>query len=206
MIARNRVVMGVCRSRTDVERAVESLRREGFSTDDISVLAPDREAATKLQASTKAPEGAVTGASAGAVIGGAIGLLAGAGALLVPGLGPLIAAGPIMSVMAGAGVGGAVGGIGGALVGLGFPEYEAKRYESYVKNGGYLISIHTENADEVDHAKKCLQYCDATDIFSTDEVIHEGESARGDWRSASAPFSESNRSGSEPVDKGRSRT
>lgn len=200
MLEKNKVVMGVCRTRADVERAVESLRREAFAIDDISVLAPDREAVQKVESATKAPEGAVAGASAGAVIGGAIGLLAGAGALMVPGLGTLIAAGPIMSVMAGAGVGGAVGGIGGALVGLGFPEYEAKRYESYVKNGGYLISIHTVNSEEVGHAKKCLEFCDATDIFSTDELKHD-EVPHGDWVSATNPFNESG-----GVDKGTPRT
>jgi uncharacterized membrane protein len=192
MFEKNKVVMGVCRSRTDVERAVESLRREGFSADDISVLAPDHDKVTKIEEGSKAPEGAVTGASAGAIIGGAIGLLAGAGSLMIPGLGPLIAAGPIMSVLAGAGVGGAVGGVGGALIGLGIPEYEAKRYENYVKNGGVLISVHTENSDEVSHAVKCLEFCDATDIYTTDEMKHD-EVPRGDWRSATAPFTETDK-------------
>ena len=199
MLEKNRVVMGVCRNRSDVERAVESLKREGFSADDISVLAPDMDAIKNIEANTKAPEGAVTGASAGAVIGGAIGLLAGAGALMLPGVGPLIAAGPIMSVLAGAGVGGAVGGVGGALIGLGFPEFEAKRYESYVKNGGILISVHTENSDEVEHARKCLEFCDASDIYATDEMAHD-EIPRGDWKSATAPFKQSD------VDKGPSGT
>jgi uncharacterized membrane protein len=200
MIEKNKVVLGVCRTRADVERAVESLRREGFSTDDISVLAPHNEPVTKIKENSKAPEGAVAGAGAGAIIGGAIGLLAGAGSLVIPGLGPLIAAGPIMAVLAGAGVGGAVGGVGGALVGLGIPEYEAKRYENYVKNGGFLISVHTENSDEVAHAVKCLEFCDATDIYSTDEMAHD-EVPRGDWRSATAPF---NNAGG--VDKGSSGT
>ena len=43
-----------------------------------------------------------------------------------------------MGALAGAGVGGAVGGIAGALIGLGIPEYEAKRYEGRIKDGGFL--------------------------------------------------------------------
>ncbi len=66
----------------------------------------------------------------------------GIGALAIPGLGPFIAAGPIMAALAGAGVGGAVGGLTGALIGMGIPEYEAKRYEGRVKDGGILLSVH----------------------------------------------------------------
>lgn len=188
---KNRVVMGICKTHNDIERAVEALKRDGFSSDDVSVLAPHKDGAQNIgyAAETKAPEGAVTGAGAGAVIGGALGFLAGAGALVIPGVGPFIAAGPIMAVLAGAGVGGAVGGVGGALIGLGMPEFEAKRYESYVKNGGILISVHTENSDEVDRARKCLENCDATDIYATDEVV-KGETEKGDWQSAQNPFSD----------------
>ncbi|MGA7927060.1 MAG: hypothetical protein WCA20_13845 [Candidatus Sulfotelmatobacter sp.] len=38
-----------------------------------------------------------------------------------------------MAAIAGVGVGGAVGGIADALIGLGIPEYEAKRYEGRIK-------------------------------------------------------------------------
>jgi hypothetical protein len=50
--------------------------------------------------------------------------------LAIPGLGVFIAAGPIMAALAGA-----AGGLTGALIGLGIPEYEAKRYEEKVKDG-----------------------------------------------------------------------
>jgi hypothetical protein len=97
-----------------------------------------------MEKSTKAPEGVATGATAGAAIGGTLGLLAGIGALAIPGIGPLIAAGPITATLAGIGAGGTVGGITGALVGLGIPEYEAKRYEGRVKKGGILLSVHCD--------------------------------------------------------------
>jgi uncharacterized membrane protein len=41
--------------------------------------------------------------------------------------------------LAGLGVGAAAGGLIGALVGMGIPEYEAKRYEGRVKDGGILV-------------------------------------------------------------------
>ena len=103
---------------------------------------------------TKAPEGAATGAGTGGVLGGALGWLIGIGSLAIPGVGPFIAAGPIMAALAGAGVGAAVGGLTGALVGMGIPEYEAKRYEGKIKEGNILISVHSENSDEVKRAQR----------------------------------------------------
>jgi hypothetical protein len=51
-----------------------------------------------------------------------------------------------VAAIAGVGVGGAVGGIAGALIGLGIPEYEAKRYEGRIKDGGILLSVHCDNS------------------------------------------------------------
>ena len=119
---------------------------------------------------TKAPEGATTGATTGALAGGALGWLVGIGALAIPGLGPFIAAGPIMAALAGAGVGGAVGGLTGALIGMGIPEYEAKRYEGRVKDGGILLSVHSDSSDEVKRAKEILEQTGAQDISSTGEA------------------------------------
>ena len=98
-----------------------------------------------------------------------MGWLLGIGALAIPGLGPFIAAGPIMAALAGAGVGGAVGGITGALVGMGIPEYEAKRYEGRVKDGGILLSVHAGSSEWAKRAKQILEATGAQDISSTSE-------------------------------------
>ena len=103
-------------------------------------------------------------------MGGGLGWLAGIGALAIPGLGPFIAAGPIMAALAGAGVGGAVGGLTGALVGMGIPEYEAKRYEGRVKDGGILLSVHSDSSEETKRAKDILERTGAQDISSTGEA------------------------------------
>src|SRR6188768_270687 len=140
---------------TKASSVVDRLKAAAFSNGDISVLMPDR-SGTKdfaVDNSTKAPEGAATGAGTGAVVGGGLGWLAGIGALAIPGLGPLIAAGPIMAALAGATVGGAVGGVAGALVGMGIPEYEAKRFEGKIKNGGILLSVHSDSSDWTSKAK-----------------------------------------------------
>jgi hypothetical protein len=67
-------------------------------------------------------------------------------------------------------VGGAIGGLTGALVGMGIPEYEAKRYEGRVKDGGILLSVHSDSADWTSKAKKILEATGAQDISSTAEA------------------------------------
>jgi len=151
---------------------VDELKAQGFRGADISVLFPHNEGNKDfaVKKETKAPEGAATGAGAGAVVGGTLGWLAGIGLLAIPGLGPFIAAGPIMALLAGAGVGGAVGGISGALIGMGIPEYEAKRYEGMIKEGGILLSVHSDNSDWTKKAKDVLERSGAKDISSTGEA------------------------------------
>jgi uncharacterized membrane protein len=147
------------------------LRQADFRNTDISVMFPDN-AGTKdfaHEKNTKAPEGAATGAGSGAVIGGTLGWLAGIGALAIPGVGPFIAAGPIVAALAGVAVGGAVGGITGALVGMGIPEYQAKRYEGRVKEGSILLSVHCDDSKWTKKAKEILERTGAEDVSSTGE-------------------------------------
>jgi hypothetical protein len=164
-------VFGIYSTIERADNATEILVRSGFSASDISALLPDNlgTKAIGTEKATKAPEGAATGASSGAVLGGTLGLLAGIGALAIPGVGPLIAAGPIMAALAGIGVGGAVGGFTGALIGLGIPEYEAKRFEGRIQKGAILLSVHCDTSDEIKRAKEVMKISGAEDISSTGE-------------------------------------
>lgn len=183
MAGRNTAAFGIFKTRDGVETAVDALRQADFRNTDISVLFPDN-AGTKdfaHEKNTKAPEGAATGAGSGAVIGGTLGWLAGIGALAIPGLGPFIAAGPIVATLAGVGVGGAVGGITGALIGMGIPEYEAKRYEGRVKDGGILLSVHCDDSAWTKKAKEILERTGAEDVSSTGE-------AGADWQKSDKPM------------------
>lgn len=152
-------VFGIYPSSLDAERGAADLISAGFSSPDISVLLPDVRSKQ--------------GATAGGLLSGALGILAGAGALVMPGVGPIVAAGPILGGLAGAGVGGAAGGLAGALVGLGIPEYEAKRYVGRVQDGGTLLSVHCESAARVKRAKQVLNSSGADDVASSDESRSE---------------------------------
>ena len=175
MAEKKTAVFGIYSTREAAERAADAIVNAGFSSADISVLLPENLGNRSIgtEKSTKAPEGATAGGTTGAVLGGALGMLAGIGALAIPGVGPLIAAGPIMATLAGAGVGGAIGGITGALVGLGIPEYEAKRYEGRIQKGGILLSVHCPSSDDVKRAKEIIERTGGEDVSSTSEASVE---------------------------------
>lgn len=180
----------LAKNEDQAHRIVTHLQDEGFDAECISFLVYDREKrltrttasgevetnpkyfsqSTRRQGAighekhTKAPEGAATGATAGGIIGGTLGLLAGLGALAIPGLGAFIAAGPIMAALSGSAVGGSLGLILGALVGLGLPEYEAKKLEKGLKEGSILISVDADDSEELERAQRIMKAEHATDI------------------------------------------
>ena len=164
-------VFGIYDSRSAVDKAVDELKSGNFRNQDISVLLPTKEGTQDFahEKATKAPEGATTGATTGAVLGGGLGWLVGLGTLAIPGIGPFVAAGPILSALSGAAVGGTVGGIAGALIGMGIPEYEAKRFEGYVKGGGILLSVHVDDSEWGKKAKEILKRTGAKDIATVGE-------------------------------------
>ena len=172
MSGKNTAAFGIYPDQVSVSDAVESLKNAGFRNTDISVLFPENTGSKDFahEKHTKAPEGAVAGASSGAILGGALGWLAGIGALAIPGIGPFVAAGPIVAMLSGIGVGGTVGGFTGALIGVGIPEYEAIRYEGRIRSGGILLSVHCDNSDWVRRATEVLEHSGASDIATSGEA------------------------------------
>lgn len=157
---------------SQAERIVDELRIAGFSSNDISVLFPDKSTTRDFahEKHTKAPEGATVGGVTGMGLGAILGGLVGIGTIAIPGLGPFIAAGPIVSALSGAAVGGATGGLIGALVGMGIPEYEAKRYEAKVKEGNVLISVHTDSSEQRSRVEDIMEKYAARDVATTSEA------------------------------------
>jgi hypothetical protein len=170
-MAKNISAFGIYPSRSRLEGAIDALRISGFRAVDISVLLPENlgNKDFAVEKSSKSPEGAAAGAASGAILGGTLGWLAGIGMLAIPGIGPFIAAGPIMAALAGVGAGATLGGLTGALAGMGIPEYEAKRFEGRVKNGGILLSVHCDDNEWASKAKEILNNTGGEDISSTGE-------------------------------------
>ncbi|HWQ93361.1 MAG TPA: DUF3341 domain-containing protein, partial [Clostridia bacterium] len=91
------------------------------------------------------------------------------GALAIPGLGAFVAAGPLMAALSGAAVGANAGGLVGALIGMGVPEYEAKRYEGKIREGRILLSVHAEGGEQARQAKEIFERVGAEDIATSGE-------------------------------------
>ena len=143
MFEHEKHLVGVYDTENEAIQAVEDLKRQGYSTDDISVVGKNEGEVDEINEATgtKTEEGLAAGAATGGVLGGLTGLLAGIGALAIPGVGPIVAAGPIAATLTGAAVGAGAGGLAGALIGMGIPEEEADRYEGYVKEGKILVVV-----------------------------------------------------------------
>ena len=77
-----------------------------------------------------------------------------------------------------------MGGFAGALIGVGIPEYEAKRYEGRIRSGGILLSVHCDNSDWVKRAVDVLTHTGATDIATSSE-------ARADFGAGERPVERS---------------
>ena len=169
----NTAVFGIYQNRVQLEDAVNALHKAGFRNTDTAVLFSENQGSKDFahERHTKAPECAILGAGLCAVVGGVLGYLVGSGAVAIPGVGPsFIAAGPIMGLLAGLGIGGTVGAMIGVLAGLGIPEYEAKRYDGRTKHGSTLLSVHCDSSDWVKRAKDRLKDTGAESIASAGEA------------------------------------
>jgi hypothetical protein len=114
---------------------------------------------------TRVTQAAGVGAGVGAAFGGTLGWFAALTGLVIPGIGALLVAGPLIGILAGGAAGGAVG----ALVGLGIPEAEAKLYEDRLRQGGILVSVHTDSSSRAEQARGIFRQTAASDIATTPE-------------------------------------
>ena len=172
-------VIGLFKDRSDAHQAVAELEEEGFTQEEIGLLAQRDAVEDVLDVDFEeaAVESAEAGALGGSALGGLIGLLAGASALVVPGIGPAVAVGSWASVLgttaAGAGVGAAYGGLVGALVGFGVTEEQTHIYVEAVQQGSLLMVVQPEN-DRHALAEKILRDNGGSAVYS---LLEEERSA-----------------------------
>jgi hypothetical protein len=165
-------VVALFDNREQTESAVQQLVNKGVSRDDISVVARGPEGSATTASATGSKGGQAQSSDAttigqnvagGAVFGGIGGLLIGLAALAIPGIGPVVAAGPLATTLAGAGIGAAGGGIIGAIKQSGVPDEDAQLYAEGIRRGGVLVTVDTDR-NMVDQIEQILDANGAVDV------------------------------------------
>lgn len=174
-------------SMSDAQSALEELVRSGVDRSKISLVANNStgEFTDYVNHSTEDVVTAEQGAAFGAASGGIIGALVGLGALAIPGIGPVIAAGPLVSALAGGAVGvlaGApTGGIVGGLIKTHHIDAEdAELYAEGIRRGDTLVTVLVEDAD-------VSQTRDILNKYSPSDIHNDASSWRSEgWSSFDA--------------------
>lgn len=151
-------LISLAQDRSQAQRIVQRLQAEGGLEDaEISVLLPGStrdqdygQTEDFLTDATSPPSARTHG-----LTGGALGAAVGAGAVLLPALPGFLAAGAVATAF-GALIGGLAGGALGALAGLGLPDAKVEEYRQRVKDGAYLLAVHTESAAKIDFARRVM--------------------------------------------------
>ena len=131
------------------ERAVDELKREGFTDKEISLVAKDPREGGHAAHPAGAPhqgkrdDGLWDGTAVGAGVGVGAGLLATAGLLVIPGIGPLLALGPLAATLGLS----AAGGLAGAFVDWGVPSGESERLQKDVERGEAVVLVDSGKID-----------------------------------------------------------
>lgn len=148
-----------------LEKILDDLKKSNFKNEDISILTVKKKDRDK-----NILEGVATGAITGATGGGILCWLASLGVIAIPGAGTFIAAGPLISAVAGVALGINAGSIAGALVGFGMAEVEAKELEKYIKDKGLIIAVHVKDSAGQNVAKKIMMANEAEKVFDPIEL------------------------------------
>jgi hypothetical protein len=167
----NTSVFGIYPDRITVGEAIETLVRAGYRRADVAVLVPENSGSKDFGhvKSNRGPEGAAAGTALGAATGALIGWLVATHTVALPGLASIAALAPTMAALASAGCGGALGWLIGLYLGLGVPEYVAKRYAGRKRRGGILVSVHCDSPQWTRKARQVLKETGAQSIASISE-------------------------------------
>jgi hypothetical protein len=166
-------VFGAFLTREELDRAVESLARAGFSAEAISILEPDGQAGLAefpYQQDNHIPEGAKAGAMIGLFFFGILGVVTSLQGVTIPFGDFLNGLNPLWGGLLGAIFGAAFGAAAGALIGVGTPHSASDRYAGYVNDGGFLLSVHEEVPGRAGEAMRLMEEAGGVDpTTSTDE-------------------------------------
>lgn len=159
-------IVGLFHSPEDARQAATKLEDMGIGHDRIGLVGSNAQGqhGGLLQNAASTGQNVASGVEVGALAGGATGFLLGAVALALPVVGPVITAGVLAATLTGAGIGAVAGGLIGALVHAGVPADIAPRLAEGVRQGGTVVTVHTEESQAAAVRSLFTQYGAATEL------------------------------------------
>lgn len=161
-------IFGVYRTAREMGTGVEALREAGFRHENVSVLLSEAPFPKELVQEKESNAGEESAPEV--VIESVLGGQSRVRIVMTSEKAPLIAAGALMAGLAGFNAGGALGGITGALTRMGVPEFEAKRYETGIQEGGILLAVELAAPDRIETVQEVLKRTGAQDISFTLDI------------------------------------
>lgn len=149
-------VLCIATSRKRAEQIIANLRSARFSSKDLSVVFPDPSFLREPGAEKDTPNGERSVASRTEVEEVALAWPGEIGTLLFADFGRFTAAGPLLAALGGVAMSEADGGMAASLICLGVPAFEARQYESRMKDGNILIGVHLEELGSIAPARGIL--------------------------------------------------
>ena len=158
-MSKNGSTVATYTSHSDAESAVKELQKSGFDMKRLSIVGRDYHTDEQVIGYYNAGDRMKYWGKLGVFWGGIWALLFGSAFFWVPGLGPLLVAGPLVTWIVGALESAAITGgltvIGAGLFSLGIPKDSIVRYETAIRNGGYVLIAHG-TVDDAARAKDIL--------------------------------------------------
>jgi hypothetical protein len=140
-------VAGIFGSAEAAEWVIESLRDNGFSPDQVSVLARFMRDVDTI--ATRIDLDEADGAAA-----------IGPETLNLPGVGEVVGAGTLATTLAGPGV----GNLCWALIDMGVPATAAASYTQEVRDGGILVTVAANTARQASQAQRIFRLCSGLEV------------------------------------------
>lgn len=162
-------------SKREADIAITTLKKNGFDSEDISMLAPERSGHRDFvyRQHTQLLQGAILGMVLGFIVGCTLGFFVDMGALFsvdnsVETVNPYI---PLANVLWSALIGATLGACCGALAGIGSTMSAARRYAFYLKEGGIVLVVRLRNLAQAkqDSVSRILEKTHGQDINILDE-------------------------------------
>jgi len=151
----------IYRDREEIKIALQSFRKLGFNNSALWAFQPKPKGSKDFNQVQKYQfkNGALMGAIWGAALVGALFVF----------IDTEQVGGQLMMITMGVFIGALFGAVAGILVGIGTPDPAAKRYGQYLHSGGILLSVHSENPEQIEQAQQVLAATGGQDIQLIDE-------------------------------------